>query len=379
MMIVLLMAMSSPGDSLSVMFWNLENYFDWKAEEGASDFEFSSRGPRRWTRKRFARKSDMIAKALLYVADSQGSLPDVIAFAEVENRFVLRRLIEDTPLRKLDYGIVHYDSQDPRGIDVALLFRKSRVDTLRTFPAGVPGVATRDMLVVQMKMRRTGGGRDGSRIGNDRCDAGICDEGADAATENVRGAGISPGDRVAVIVCHHPSKYGGAASVPKREAAVVRLAGLSDSLSAAGWAAQLAIGDFNDTPDSPVYQRLDAAFMNLAAEPAAKGEGSIRFDGNWELIDQCFVSRALICPQADSHTREEGIWEVRSDRDCQPITDAASPRPAASATFKVCRIPFLTVRDSAHAGEKPLRTFSGPRYLGGVSDHCPILVIIRPK
>jgi hypothetical protein len=78
----------------------------------------------------------------------------------------------------------------------------------------------------------------------------------------------------------------------------------------------------------------------MAAPLAARGEGSIRFEGRWELIDQAFVTPPL----------------------------------AGGAEFRVCRIPFLLTRDSAYAGQKPLRTYSGPRYLGGVSDHCPVLL-----
>ena len=73
-----------------------------------------------------------------------------------------------------------------------------------------------------------------------------------------------------------------------------------------------------------------------------RGQGSIRFNGEWQLIDLCFVSSAL----------------------------------AGAASFSVLEPPFLTERDAAHSGEKPLRTYSGPRYLGGVSDHRPILVRI---
>ena len=231
-------------------------------------------------------------------------MPDVIGLAEVENRFVLHKLLSETLLRKSDYGIVHYDSPDPRGIDVALLYRRDRLDTVRTFPVSVPDVVTRDMLVAQLRTKA--------------------------------------GDSLAVIVCHHPSKYGGAAAEPRREAAVRRLAELSDSLSHAGWPHQAAVGDFNDTPDTPLYARLSEYYVNLARPLAERGEGSIRFEGRWELIDQCFVTPGL----------------------------------APAAVFRICRIPFLTTRDSAYSGQKPLRTFSGPRYLGGVSDHCPVLLRI---
>ena len=286
-----------------MLFWNVENFFDWH-DGGTSeaDAEFSAGGARRWTARRFFAKCNAVAKTVLYLADEERALPDLIGLAEVENLFVLRKLLAETALRKTDYAIVHYDSPDPRGIDVALLYRRSRLDTVRCFPAGVPGVATRDMLVAQLR--------------------------------------TAAGDSLAVIVCHHPSKFGGAAADPKREAAVGRLAALADSLRKEGWTRQVAIGDFNDTPDAPLYQKLAQYYVNLAAPLANRGEGSIRFQGCWELIDQCFVSPALV----------------------------------PEALFRVCRIPFLTVRDSAYAGEKPLRTFSGPRYLGGVSDHCPVLL-----
>ena len=285
------------------MFWNVENLFDWH-DGGASesDAEFSAGGPRHWTARRFFAKCNAIAKTVFYLAGLEGALPDVIGLAEVENRFVLRKLLTETLLRKADYAIVHYDSPDPRGIDVALLYRASRLDTLRTIPVRVPGVETREMLVAQLKTRS--------------------------------------GDSLAVIVCHHPSKYGGTAADPKRAAAVGRLAALSDSLRACGWARQVAIGDFNDTPDAPLYRSLSQHYVNLAQPLAERGEGSIRFQGCWELIDQCFVS----------------------------------PELAPDAEYRICHIPFLTAHDSAYAGEKPLRTYSGPRYLGGVSDHCPVLL-----
>ena len=297
-------AFAGRPDTLRILFWNVENFFDWHdGGTGEADAEFSAGGARRWTARRFFSKCNAIAKTLFFLADEEGgALPDLVGLAEVENRFALIKLLNETQLRKCDYGIVHYDSPDPRGIDVALLYRRDRIDTLRSFPVAVPGVVTRDMLVTQLRTKA--------------------------------------GDSLAVVVCHHPSKYGGAAAEPRREAAVRCLASLADSLAQAGWTCQVAIGDFNDTPETPLYASLEKYYVNLAAPLAAAGEGSIRFEGCWELIDQCFVA----------------------------------PELAPCATFRVCHVPFLTTRDSAYAGQKPLRTFSGPRYLGGVSDHCPVLL-----
>ena len=129
------------GDSLVVMFWNVEKIieetlnlrdvrvFDYIDDgKGESDREFSSTGERYWTKKRFHAKCDAVAKTVLWMGDRYGRLPDVIGLAEVENRGVLARLLSSTLLRKYDYAIVHRESGDRRGIDVALLYRKSVMD-----------------------------------------------------------------------------------------------------------------------------------------------------------------------------------------------------------------------------------------------------------
>ena len=296
----------SPQDSLRVMFWNLENFFDYKDDSlSTSDREFSARGDRRWTRKRFQTKCNSIAKGILWAGSQEGGLPDAIGLAEVENAFALRRLLQNTALRKLDYQIVHFDSPDPRGIDVALLYRRSRLQLVDAKPCHLFGrdsalMTTRDILLARFQ----------------RADGG----------------------EVALLVNHHPSKYGGLLeSEPRRRVAVERLRFLADSIQALGVQEIVAMGDFNDTPANPVYKILEPTLHNLAAPLHQKGEGTIKYDGGWELIDLFFVSESL---------RESAM--------------------------KILQIPFLMTKDSGHAGTKPLRTYSGPRYQGGVSDHCPI-------
>lgn len=283
------------------MFWNLENFFDWHNDStSVSDAEFSSRGARHWTRRRFQAKSNAIAKGILWAG-----APEIIGLAEVENSFVLRRLIQMTALQKLDYEIVHYDSPDSRGIDVALLYRRNSLTLLDSKACHIyedtTVLATRDILLATFI--------DGE------------------------------GDPLAVLVNHHPSKYGGAEeSDARRRMAVSTLTHLVDSLKRADVPRIVAIGDFNDTPDNAIYGILP--MENLSMPLFQSGQGTIRYDGEWELIDQCFVS---------------GI-------------------PAS--TLEILYIPFLMVPDKAHGGQKPLRTYSGPRYFGGVSDHCPILLTI---
>ena len=125
-------------DSLLVMFWNIENMFDYRdSGTGESDTEFSSFGQRRWTKGRFYTKCNAIAKTVLWIADRKGRLPDVIGLAEVENAFVVRSIVGATALRKYGYRTVHFDSPDHRGIDVALVYREDVFEKLSVRPCRI--------------------------------------------------------------------------------------------------------------------------------------------------------------------------------------------------------------------------------------------------
>lgn len=295
------------GDSLSVVFWNLENFFDYvDGGTGESDREFSSMGSRHWTKKRFYAKCDAVAKSILWMGDRNGRMPDLIGLAEIENKGVLTKMLRSTALRKYDYEIVHHESGDRRGIDVAILYRRSSMK-LESMSVKVPEyegsrLATRDILHAEM------------------CLADSC--------------------RLDFIVNHHPSKYGGEKeSMGRREAAMKALKELADSL---GNENMIAMGDFNDTPDAASFEIIDGTLMNLGRKLHERGEGTIRYEGKWDLIDMFMVSPGL---------------DGRTD-------------------MEICRIPFLMTWERKHPGEKPLRTYSGPRYIGGVSDHCPIILKI---
>ena len=290
-----------------VMFWNLENFFDYRDEGGgSSDTEFSPKGGRHWTGRRFYTKCNAIAKALLWTGGKYGRMPDVIGFAEVENAFVLRRLLQSTILRKLDYGIVHRESPDRRGIDVALLYRKSVYDTV--------SVQLRKMYDGEGALMRTRGI--------------LCVTLRDRAEGTLHH----------FLVNHHPSKYGGVeASDARRRQAVATLRQLSDSLGTP----IVAMGDFNDTPANPVYGEWLAGALDSPADRLFRsGRGTIRFEGKWELIDLFFTSPGIPCE------------------------------------MEIVEIPFLLKEDRTYAGVKPFRTYSGPRYIGGVSDHLPVVLKI---
>ena len=287
-----------------LLFWNVENFFDWKAD-GASESElsFSEKGSRRWSKGRFYAKCQAIAQTILQAGDRFGRPPDLIGLAEVENRQVLLSLTRATLLRKLDYGIVHYDSPDRRGIDCALLYRKSRFRLISSHACPLRDslgavLPTRDILLSVLEPCTSRGGN------------------IDAPA-------------LAVLVNHHPSKVG-AGSDARRELAMERLRFLCDSLSRAGVSRIVAVGDFNDTVQP-------AAGVHVVGFLSGRGAGgTIKFQGKWEKIDGCPVLAGL--------SAEEWIFDAD----------------------------YLSERDSRYAGTKPRRTYSGPRYLGGVSDHYPV-------
>jgi len=298
-----LLGRAQERDSLLVMFWNVENFFDWTDQgTGDSDKEFSSYGERRWTKNRFYSKCDAIAKTLMWTADSYGRMPDVIGLAEVENRGVLTKLLSSTLLRKFDYGVVHQDSKDRRGIDVAILYRKSSMTlSSRTF-ATPSDMSTRDILHAQMTL------------------------------QDVR--------NIDFIVNHHPSKYGGAEESAERRLEVMgTLKSLCDSLVRAGSKDIVAMGDFNDVPTAPQFRIMDSLLVNKGLPLHEKGKGTIRYEGKWNLIDNFLTSPSL-----------------------------------RTSDMEVLRVPFLMTYEKKYPGEKPFRTYSGPRYIGGVSDHCPIVL-----
>ena len=138
------------------------------------------------------------------------------------------------------------------------------------------------------------------------------------------------GGPFAVLVNHHPSKVG-EGSEARRRIAMERLLFLRDSLLSAGIPRIIAVGDFNDTV-------VPAEGVEAAYGP---GEGTIKFQGAWEKIDGCPVLEGL------------------------------------RAKEYIFRSPQSQVRDNAYSGTKPLRSFSGPRFLGGPSDHLPILFEIN--
>lgn len=300
-------------DSIRIAFYNCENYFDSFRDSTFNDAEYTPDGARRWTYSRFLAKRNGIFK--VFASMSTPNPPEIIGLCEVENRFGLNQLCYETPLSKFEYAVVHQNSSDARGIDVALIYQKNRLRLLdyRYFnPNSLDtNLRTRSILYSRFKWGEF--------------------------------------DTLHVFVNHFPSKLGGERSNKSRMLVARLLKSKVDSILSKNQSASIVItGDFNDLPQSDAMNALnDSLLVNLATPLAKAGRGSIKFDGTWELIDQLIVSKGLV--NGDTPVTLKGGMTI--------YTDA-----------------FLMEEDQNNGGQKPRRTFNGYRYNGGYSDHLPVFI-----
>jgi hypothetical protein len=308
------------------MFYNVENLFDSFDDSLTQDDEFTPMGTRHWTWEKMNQKLNGIYKTI--VALGEWGPPVFVGLCEVENGMVLYRLTHETPLLRFDYGVIHRESPDPRGIDVALLYRKDLFTPKEkqffkvVFP-DEPNRKTREILYTR----------------------GIL-------------AGV---DTIHIFINHWPSKFGGELeSNSGRFAAANTLKQKVDSIRIFYPDAQILImGDFNDEPESsPLVDGLkvclnfdkpcQSGLISISAILKSEGQGSYKYQGVWGMIDQIIVSESLLDTARRIHT---------------------SPRKAS-----VFKADFLLEPDDAYVGDKPFRTFVGYKYHGGFSDHLPVYI-----
>ncbi len=310
-----------------VMCYNVENLFDCENDSLTNDDDFTPQGAYYWTPSKFRQKTAKIAKVI--VAAGQFSPPAIIGLCEIENDNVLDQLTKKSPLKKLGYQYVHFDSPDKRGVDVAMLYLPKYFKALNAKAIPVkfskhPHATTRDILYV---------------------------------------SGVAlPSDTLHLFVCHFPSRLGGALESEERRleaASILRQA--VDSLFQQYPAPNILImGDFNDypkdksmekvlgaiKPTTPVFQHQ---LYNLSYLLHEKNDiGTHKHGAEWGVLDQFIVSGSLLITNAPFYTQ-----------------------PSNSTIFMDS---FLLQEDAKYFGVKPFRTFLGMRYLGGFSDHLPILI-----
>jgi hypothetical protein len=307
-----------------IMFYNVENLFDIYDDTLKDDSDFLPGGLMRWNYSRYNRKINSLYKTI--VAAGEWNPPTVVALCEVENRKVLEDLIYGTYLSKYNYGIIHEESPDQRGIDVCLIYRKDYTDIIGYkywIPSGIKREEFTSRSVLYTKLA----------IGD---------------------------DTVHIIVNHWPSRRGGvlaAENLRKELAAMVKAKADSIMMEAGAGARIVILGDFNCRPDDPLMRLLtehtDSCnyLVNLSEHLDGRGMGTYRYMGIWEMIDQVIVSERLL-------SGNNGL-----------VTDAAM--------VTIFKPDFLLGKDPKYPGSSPLSTYRGYRYYGGYSDHLPVLLDVK--
>lgn len=310
----------------NIVFYNVENLFDTWDDPLTTDEEFTPVNEKHWTRERFTDKINMIYKTL--ITAGSGQFPDIIGLAEIENRWVIEQLIARTPLNKIPYGIIHKESPDPRGIDVALLYRKDRVTAedyvhIRVSDGGKNSFISRDILHFTARL------------------------------ENVR---------FHFFVNHWPSRSGGYADTKEKRSFTARLLRnyLDSLINADHHANILLMGDFNATPNEKCFTEIlralpfpgnndSTGLINLSTLWTKEADGTIRAGGQWEIFDQIICSYPLMLNKTfKMEHRLSGI----------------------------CNFDFLLEPDPTWLGKKPFRTYLGPKYNRGISDHLPVKICL---
>lgn len=321
-------ASAQDSKRFSIVFYNAENLFDWKNDSLTNDDEFTSGGERHWTYKRFQQKIQNTSKALL--AAGEWHTPSVIGLCEVENRFVLEQLLENTALKSIGYRIIHKESPDARGIDVALLYN----------PNDFYPVEYNYFPLIN---------KDGS---------------VRSTREILHVAGIlGNADTLHFFMNHWPSRYGGLMETKEsRKLAAELLREEANQIMKQNSQAKIVImGDFNDQPSDESLVSLGAQALlgkaendrlyNLSAQWMSGSTGTLKFQSQWFVFDQIIVSGSLL-------NSENGIKTI--------------PGNATIVT-----LPFLLETDERYGGQKPFRTYNGFQYNGGFGDHLPIRLLLE--
>lgn len=321
-------SIAQKNTSSIVAFWNIENLFDTINDPKIDDEEWLPSAKSNWNSERYVKKLGNISSIISKIGIEQN--PDgaaIIGLAEIENKLVLEDLVKMPKINSRKYQIVHYNSPDNRGIDVALLYNpkyfslvSSSVHTVKL--PGDSARPTRDELLVNGKLN---------------------------------------GELVHVLVCHWPSRRGGEQESAANRVAAAKVAkGIVDSIRKVEKNAKIIVmGDLNDDPKdesvkgtlvtTPEASKADAKTMFNPMESILEGgQGTLSHKGKWNLFDQIIISESL-------SKKQKGNYYFKSAH--------------------VNNFPEVQETNPKYLGQ-PLRTYAGGKYLGGYSDHFGVYIVL---
>lgn len=308
---------------LRIMFYNTENFFDTKPDSITNYNEFTPEGSKKWNYGWYTRKREKVYQVIDSIAKQ--NYPAIIGLCEIENSYVINDLLKRTPLRQFPYKYIHQDSPDTRGIDACILFRSDLLQVLEHEFINVPleGRPTREIVYGKFLMQNQ--------------------------------------DSLHIFVNHWPSRSSGQRkSEPNRCIAASILRNKIDSIFSQNPAANIMfMGDFNDTPEDKSLEKvLNVKPKNTSpiiatdlywatdtkeSHKQQRVDGTTVFQGRWFIFDGIGISGALI---QKYNLGKSGIF-------CPD---------------------FILEENRSYLIKQPFRTYKGPIYHGGYSDHLPVFM-----
>ncbi len=314
---------------VSVGFYNLENLFDTENDTTINDEEFLPGGARAWTPERYSEKLSNMAYVIsqIGVQDAKAGL-SFFGVSEIENRKVLEDLVIQPSIKDRNYQIIHYDSPDPRGVDVAFIYNPKHFTPIYSRPVPLLNfedgrrLYTRDVLYVK---------------------------------------GLLETDTVHIMVNHWPSRGGGEArTAPFRNNGAKLCRNIVDSLRNMDKDVKVFVmGDLNDDPTnesmkshlrtvSKIKEVHVTGMFNPYEEMFRRGQGSNAYRDAWSLFDQIVISEGVASEKA------KGYRYLKAN---------------------IFNKQFLVQPSGQYKGY-PMRTFSGDFYQSGYSDHFPSYIYL---
>lgn len=324
-------------------FYNLENLFDIYDDPVKNDSEFLPEGKNKWTQAKYEKKLHNMAKVIRSMADNNKRWHTILGISEIENRLVIEDLVSQPEIADANYQIVHYDSPDRRGVDVALLYKPDQFTYLDS--ESIPFDFNSDI------------------------DFSDTDTSYFKTRDILMVHGLIAGEHFAFYVAHLPSRIGGKGGNLRGRGGEIIYNHSREMEAKYPGIKIVAMGDMNDNPtdDSMAkylhgQERLEnvtpTEFFSPYISMLKAGYGSLCYQGVWSIYDLELVNYNL------AHAPNGGLK-------IQPVTKNHG-KEYYGVVFKR---PWMTTQKGQYKGY-PFRTFSNGAFVGGYSDHYPTYIVI---
>lgn len=315
------------AQNFTVMFYNVENLFDTINDPATEDDEFTPKGSKAWDIDRYNKKLTDITRVIMSIPEK--TIPAIIGFAEVENKQVLLDLASGRGLNRQDYEAILVDDNDPRGIDVGMLYLPELFKYRSHSIIPVPDLSGKDYPLRGI-LHVTGKGPDGKTLH--------------------------------IYINHWKSRYGGVKETEHLRvySAIALRRELDHLLSTESEPRFIIMGDFNDEPTNKSMMDIlhtgnkrknpliNDAYNLFYDRHNLDSTGSYAYQGEWQQYDQIIVSYNLL-NQQDNLTTAYGSGKILNEE-------------------------WMTYNDEKYGIKVPNRTYGGDNYFGGISDHFPVYV-----